>query len=116
MSFMSTSAHETAVGCFQSRSHPKLICSAALPAKELPTAARNFADEGQRSPDTNIAVQRDATANADRTLQLGNPSHNFGLIRRSRAARASLSQWMCYHFLPVCSPSPDQVRLSNVAK
>ena len=42
-----------------------------------------------RSLDTNIAVQRDATANADRTLQLGNPSHNFDLIGEPRGARFS---------------------------
>jgi hypothetical protein len=44
---------------------------------------------GGRSLDTNIAVQRCATAKADRTLQLGNPSHNFTLIRQSRVARFS---------------------------
>jgi len=36
----------------------------------------------------------------------------FGLTEQ-RIVRASFPHWMCYHF-PVCSTSPDQVRLSNV--
>jgi hypothetical protein len=75
-----------------------------------PTRSRLAMKRG-RSPRGNIAVQRAQ----QRTLQFGNPSHNFGLIRQGGAARASLPRRMCYHFA-VCSPSPDQVRLSNVSK
>jgi hypothetical protein len=58
---------------------------------------------GARSLDTDIAVQRCATANAAAWQSVS----QFALITRSDEARASLLYRMCYHF-PVCFSSPDQ--------
>jgi hypothetical protein len=58
-----------------------LICpSAKMMRDPLDVERRPLARIAMRrmhSPGTNIAVQRGATANADRTLLFSNPSHNL---------------------------------------